>query len=115
MGHFVAVLTDRERQLLEEISADIEQSDPRLAARLGGRSSSSWPARWRRAQPTIAAAAVPGGLALTIATFPWSTWVALAGVGAAFWGCNVHAERAREVATAAASRVRDRHQKSDKR
>jgi hypothetical protein len=113
LGHFVAVLTDRERQLLEEISADIEQSDPRLAARLGGRGSSFWRTRWRRSEPTVAAAAVPGGLMLTVATFPWSTWVAFAGVAAAFWGCNVHADRVQSFAAATAARVRSRHQKSD--
>jgi hypothetical protein len=94
VGHFVPVLTDRERRLLEEISADIEQSDPRLAARLGGYAPRRWRARWQQLRPGVAAAAVPGGLALTVATFPWSTWVAFAGVSAAFWGCNVSADRA---------------------
>jgi hypothetical protein len=100
------VLTDRERRLLEEISADIEQSDPRLAARLGGQAPRRWRSRWQRLQPTVAVAAVPSGLALTIATFPWSTWIAFAGVSAAFWGCNVSAERAWARITRMCNRIR---------
>jgi hypothetical protein len=113
LGHFDLVLTDRERQLLEEISADLEETDPRFAARIGGWSSSRWRDRWRRSQPIVAAAAIPGGLAVTIATFPWSTPVAFAGVGAAFWGCNVHAERAGSWVVATSRRLRNWNRKSD--
>jgi hypothetical protein len=107
LGYFVQVLTDRERQLLEEISADIEQTDPRLAARLGSRTGATWRGRWRRSESTVGAVAIPGGLALTIATFPWSTVVAFAGVAAAFWGCNVHAAGAQARATAVVRRIRN--------
>jgi hypothetical protein len=89
-GHFVAVLTDRERRVLDEITADVEQSDPRLAAYLAGRRLilGRW---WLRGRGIVAAAAIPFGLALTVATFTISPWLGFLGVAIAFWGCNVHA------------------------
>jgi hypothetical protein len=52
-------------------------------------------------------------LALTIATFPWSAWVAFAGVGAAFWGCNVYADRAWARITRMAIRIRGNDDERD--
>jgi hypothetical protein len=105
-GHFARVLTDRERRVLDEITADLEASDPRLAARLGGTRLAVWRNSWRRRRSVVGAVAIPAGVALTIATFPLSAWLAFVGVCASFWGCVTHADGACQLARRGVSRMR---------
>jgi hypothetical protein len=102
------VLTDRERRVLDEIAADMEQSDPRLAARLAGRHAHVLLGRLRRSKSVTAGVAIPAGLALTVATFPVSAFAGFAGVAVAFWGCTVHADGTAATARALSRRVRTR-------
>jgi len=102
------VLTDHERRVLDEITAELESSDPRLAARLGGTHLAVWRNWWRRSRSAVAAIAIPGGLALTIVTLPISAWLAFAGVCASFWGCVGHADGASQLVRRGITRARRR-------
>jgi Protein of unknown function (DUF3040) len=99
------VLTDHERQVLDEITADLETSDPHLAARLGGTRFAFWRNWWRRSQSVTGAVAIPAGLVLAVAVFPFSVWIAFAGVGASFWGCVIHADGAAQLARRGIARM----------